>query len=99
MRLCPAGHKRKNYLFVGSEDGGHVNTVFVSLLASCAMHRIEPWAYLRDLLCLLPCWPAHQVLDLAPVSWPATSARPDVQAKLAANIYRAATLTEPSTNA
>ena len=47
---------RKNWLFVGSEDGGHINTVFVSLLASCAMHRIEPWAYLRDLLCLLPSW-------------------------------------------
>ena len=83
---------RKNWLFVGSEEGGHVNTVFVSLLASCAMHRIEPWAYLRDLLCLLPRWPVHQVLELAPVNWASTCAREDVQAKLAANVYRAATL-------
>ncbi len=85
---------RKNYLFVGNEEGGHVNTLFVSLLASCAMHRIEPWAYLRDILCLLPRWPIHQVLDLAPVNWPTTFARDDVQAKLAANVYRQATITE-----
>lgn len=85
---------RKNWLFVGSEEGGHVNTVFVSLLASCAMHRIEPWAYLRDLLCLIPRWPVHRVLDLAPVNWATTCARDDVQAKLAANVYRRATLME-----
>jgi transposase len=83
---------RKNWLFVGSEEGGRINTVFVSLLASCAMHRIEPWAYLRDLLCLLPSWSALKVLDLAPANWQATIERPDVQAKLSANIYRTATL-------
>ena len=65
--------------------------MFVSLLASCAMHGIEPWAYLRDLFCLLPRWPEHQVLELAPAYWAGTCAREDVQAKLAANVYRAAT--------
>ena len=85
---------RKNWLFVGSEDGGHINTVFVSLLASCAMHRIEPWAYLRDLLCLLPSWSQLKLIELAPVNWQATIERPEVQAKLSANIFRAATLTD-----
>jgi len=83
---------RKNWLFVGSEDGGHINTIFVSLLASCAMHRIEPWAYLRDLFCVLPGWPITKVLDLAPVNWPTTLQQPSVQATLAANIFRRATL-------
>lgn len=85
---------RKNWLFVGNEEGGHVNTLFVSLLASCAVHRIEPWAYLRDILCLLPRWPVHHVLELAPANWSTTYARDDVQAKLAANVYRQATLTQ-----
>ena len=83
---------RKNWLFVGSDDGGRANAVFTSLLASCQMHQLEPWAYLRDLLCLLPDWPAHRVLELAPVHWAATSARPDVQQALDANPYRAITL-------
>jgi hypothetical protein len=43
---------RRNWLFVGSDDGALVNTVFVSLLASAPLHGIEPLAYLRDLLCL-----------------------------------------------
>jgi len=83
---------RKNWLFVGSEEGAKANTTFVSLLASCAMHRIEPWAYLRDLLCLLPGWPIKRVLELAPVNWEATLKAAVVQAKLAANVFRSATL-------
>jgi len=83
---------RKNWIFVGSEDGARVNTIFVSLLASCAMHRIEPWAYLRDLFCLLPGWPITRVLELAPVNWSATLQQPTVQATLAANIFRTVTL-------
>ncbi len=60
---------RKNWLFLGSDDGGDINATFVSLLASCQLHGIEPFAYLRDLFCLLPSWPAKRVLDLAPAYW------------------------------
>jgi len=49
-----------------------VNTTFESLLASCALQRIEPWAYLRDLFCLLPGWPQRRVLELAPAYWAQT---------------------------
>jgi transposase len=83
---------RKNWLFVGSDDGGSVNATFVSLLASCQMHGIEPYAYLRDLFCLLPSWPQTSVLELAPTSWRKTSARPEVVALLDANLHRQVTL-------
>jgi transposase len=43
-----------------------VNAAFVSLLASCSLHEIEPLGYMRDLLCLLPRWPHQRVLELAP---------------------------------
>ena len=56
------------------------------------MLKIEPWSYLRDLLCLLPDWPAHRVLELAPAYWTATLETDEVQAKLAADPYRAVTL-------
>lgn len=79
---------RRNWLFVGSEDGAEVNTIFVSLLASCAMHKIEPLAYVRDLLCLLPSWPKHRVLDLAPAYWRKTFESPEVQQALGANVFR-----------
>lgn len=90
---------RKNWLFLGSEDGAKANTTFVSLLASCAMHGIEPWAYLRDLLCLLPGWSSHRLLELAPVNWRATFETPAVQAALDANVYRRVTLLDGSGSA
>lgn len=83
---------RKNWTFVGSDDGARSNAAFTSLLASCRMLDIEPWAYLRDLLCLLPNWPAHRILELAPAYWDQTSQSPEVQQTLEADPYRALTL-------
>lgn len=83
---------RKNWLFVGSDDGAEVNATFVSLLASCQLHELEPWAYLRDLFCLLPGWPRRRVLDLAPANWNETLKNEDAQQRLDANIFRRASL-------
>jgi len=83
---------RKNWLFVGSEDGANSNAAFTSLLASCRMHGVEPWGYLRDLFCLLPDWPAHRLLELSPLRWKETSASVEAQQLLNANVYRAVTL-------
>ena len=83
---------RKNWLFVGSDDAGEINATFVSLLASCQLHQIEPWAYLRDLFCLLPSWPRRRVLELAPVNWNETLKNEDAQQRLDANVFRRASL-------
>lgn len=45
---------RKNWLFCASERGAHAAAVHFSLVATCRRHRVEPWAYLRDLLIRLP---------------------------------------------
>jgi transposase len=74
---------RKNWLFCGSDDAAHWNTTIVSLIASCALHDIEPWAYLKDVLTLLPSWPTSRALELSPKHWLRTSQQPDVQAALA----------------
>jgi transposase len=83
---------RKNWLFVGNHDAAAVNAAFVSLLASCQLHDIEPWAYLRDLFCLLPSWPARRVLELSPLNWKKTLQEQDAQQRLAANVFRRVTL-------
>ena len=85
---------RKNWLFLGSDEGAHANTVFVTLLASCQLHGIEPWAYLRDLLCLLPSWPKSRVLELAPAFWQQTLQQENTQQRLAANVFRGISLVE-----
>lgn len=79
---------RKNWLFVGSEDGAEANATFVSLIASCGLHQLEPWAYLRDLFCLLPSWPRRRVLELAPAYFKHTLEQTEAQELLSANVYR-----------
>jgi len=90
---------RNNWLFVGSDDGAEVNTTFASLIASCHMHGVEPEAYLRDVLCLLPAWPKSRVLELAPCNWHQTREQPDAQQRLAKNVFRAAVLELDSVHA
>lgn len=75
---------RKNWLFVGSDDGAEWNAIVVSLIASCELHGIEPWAYLRDVLILLPRWPRDRVLQLAPAYWEQTLEQTDARQRLAA---------------
>lgn len=79
---------RKNWVFLGSDEGAEANTTFVSLLASCQMHGIEPWGYLRDLLCLLPGWGQQRVLELSPLHWNQTLQQERTQQLLADNPFR-----------
>ena len=83
---------RKAWLFVGSDQGAEVNTTFVTLLASCQLHGIEPWGYLRDLFCLLPGWKKSDVLALSPLRWRETTEQEHTQKLLAENLIRAVTL-------
>ncbi|WP_437589023.1 transposase domain-containing protein [Sorangium sp. So ce1000] len=80
---------RKNWIFVGSDDGAEWNATIVSLIASCALHHIDPWAYLRDVLILLPSWPRDRVLELAPKSWKQTLENTDARQRLAASPWTA----------
>lgn len=87
---------RRNWLFVGSDEGAEVNTIFVSLLASCRLHDFEPLGYVRDLLCLLPSWPRTRLLELAPANWRQTLEQPETQEKLLRNVFRRVLLSPPS---
>jgi transposase len=75
---------RSNWTFCGSDDGAEWNAIATSLIASCKLHDIEPWAYLRDVLMLLPNWPRSTVLELAPKFWKQTREQPQTQQRLAA---------------
>lgn len=75
-----------------STKSWELHTTFVSLLASCQLHGLEPWTYLRDLFCVLPDRPQRRVLELAPVHWQQTLQQPDTQERLAINPFRSATI-------
>jgi hypothetical protein len=41
---------RNNWLFCGSQAGGHTAAVFFTLISSAVRNGVEPWAYMRDVL-------------------------------------------------
>lgn len=60
---------RKNWLFFGSDSGGHSAAIHFSLIASARRHDIDPFAYLRDLLERIPTHPNRQIDQLFPDNW------------------------------
>jgi transposase len=62
---------RKNWLFVGSQQGGETAAVLFSFTSTCQRWGVEPWAYLQDVLTRWPAIWAGQLGDLLPDHWPA----------------------------
>jgi transposase len=74
LRQAPL-RPHKAWLFVGSDDHAQSAGHLFTLIATARLHRLEPEAYLRDLLRVLAHWPRERYLELAPKSWAATRAR------------------------
>jgi transposase len=51
LRLCAIS--RKNWLFLGSDQGGETAAICFTILANAKRYRIEPFAYVRALLIAL----------------------------------------------
>jgi transposase len=67
--LCGAPHKRKNYLFFGSDVGGETAAVLYTFTQSCQGMGIEPWRYLRDVLDRMPSHLPERLAELLPDEW------------------------------
>jgi hypothetical protein len=67
---------RKNWLFCGSDHGGHTAAILFSLIATCQRHKVEPFAYLRDVLTRIAATPISQLDQLLPDRWQAAQAAP-----------------------
>ena len=72
---------RKNYLFVGSDRGGRTAATLYSLVGSCKRHRVDPFAYLKDVLERLPPHPVDRLGELLPDAW--VAAHPQAGRKVA----------------
>ncbi len=60
---------RKNWLFVGSEDGGKASATILSLVQTCRNLGINPQEYLEDVLRRIMGHPAKQIHKLLPDNW------------------------------
>jgi hypothetical protein len=60
---------RRNWTFLGSDNGGRTAAVLTSLIATCKRHRIDPFAYLRDVFQRISAHPMTQLAELLPDKW------------------------------
>jgi transposase len=68
---------RKVFLFYGSDDHATAAGNVLSLAASCKLHDLDPERYFTEIIRVLPYWPRHRYLELAPKHRHATRARLD----------------------
>ena len=60
---------RRNWMFAGSDTGAQRAAVIYSLVATCKLYRIDPFAYLRDVLDRVSTHPASGIAELTPSGW------------------------------
>lgn len=60
---------RKNYLFAGSHDGAKNAAILYSLIETCKLIGINPFAYLKDVLTKLPTTLMKDLKTLLPYNW------------------------------
>jgi hypothetical protein len=61
---------RKNWLFLGNDEAGLRAAVLCTIIAGAKRHRLEPWAYLRDVIMQLSVDASPEMLArLLPEQW------------------------------
>ncbi|MEP7374682.1 MAG: transposase [Chitinophagaceae bacterium] len=67
--IRPVALGRKNYLFAGSHEAAQRSGMLYSLLGTCKMHGIEPYAWIKDVLQKIADHPINKIQELLPQNW------------------------------
>ena len=67
LRVVAVG--RKNWLFAGSLEGARRAALLYSIVQSCKLVDVPPFAYLKDVLVRLATHPQRLIGQLTPKAW------------------------------
>jgi transposase len=65
---------RNNWIFFGSDRGGHTGAVLRSFVASCQRVGVDPYAWFKDVLSRIAAHPINRLVELLPHNWKPTQA-------------------------
>lgn len=67
--IRPVAVGRKNYLFAGSHEAAQRSAMLYSLLGTCKMNGIEPYAWLKEVLEKIADHPINRITHLLPLNF------------------------------
>ena len=67
--IRPIALGRKNWLHLGSDNGGYTAAVLFTFTTTCRRHDLDPFAYLRDVFTRLPALANDRLDELLPDRW------------------------------
>lgn len=67
--IRPVAIGRKNYLFAGSHDAAQRAAMIYSLFATCRLHNINPYDWLKDVLQRMHLYTTSNIHELLPQNW------------------------------
>ena len=67
--IRPTAIGKKNWLFVGEAGAGQPGAILHSVIENCRRRKIDPYAYLRDVLSHLPSMTTGQIAATTPAAW------------------------------
>ena len=74
--IRPTAIGKKNWLFMGEAGAGQRGAIIYTLIESCRRRRLDPYAYLRDLLTRLPAMKNTEIPEVTPSAWAKPSQKP-----------------------
>lgn len=67
--IRPIALGRKNWMFLGSENGGHAAAILMTFCTTCRKLKINTWQYLKDVLLRINTHPMSKIDELLPDHW------------------------------
>jgi transposase len=74
--IRPTAIGKKNWLFMGEAGAGQRGAIIYTLVETCRKRRIDPYAYLRDVLTRLPTLKNNQISEVTPAAWAKVQSKP-----------------------
>lgn len=60
---------RNNHLFAGSHDAAQNAAIIYSLFATCKLHNVNAYDWLKYVLTAMPTFPSSRIKELLPQNW------------------------------
>jgi hypothetical protein len=74
--IRPIALSWNNFLFAGLHNAAQNTVVIYSLLATCKLHEVNAYDWLKHVLTAMPTFPTSRIQELLPQNWKVSITEP-----------------------